>query len=239
MIIKSPLIRKILLTEKYSIEELFSMRGKVYTYVNPVSYLTALRNKGMFNTCDGMFVDGSIFVAAMRMFYGEKVTRRSFDMTSMAPLLLEYANKHLKSICVIASKQEHVEKAIDKFKAKYPLILWCECRGGYFTSLAEMEAVAKKVADEQPDFLIVGMGVKLQEYFLLMCKKAGYQGVGFTCGGFIHQVAMNELNYYPKWIDRMNLRFFYRMYKEKHTRKRYLQAAFLFPVRFIGERFFG
>ena len=32
---------------------------------------------------------------------------------------------------------------------------------------------------------------------------------------------------------------FYRMYKEKHTRTRYLQAAFLFPVRFIGERIFG
>lgn len=239
MTIKSSLVRKIVLTEKYSVEELFSMRGKVYTYVNPVSYLTALRNKEMFDTYDGLFVDGSILVAAVRVLYAEKVVRRSFDMTSMAPLLLEYANSHLKSICVIASRQEQMEKAIDKFAAMYPLILWQGCRNGYFVSLAEMEAAAKKVAEEQPDFLIVGMGVKMQERFLLMCKAAGYQGIGFTCGGFIHQTAKNEMNYYPTWIDKMNLRFLYRMYKEKHTRKRYLQAVFLFPARFFWERFFG
>lgn len=50
---------------------------------------------------------------------------------------------------------------------------------------------------------------------------------------------MNRMHYYPNWVDKMNLRFVYRMYKEKHTRTRYLQAAFLFPVRFIGERIFG
>ena len=70
-------------------------------------------------------------------------------------------------------------------------------------------------------------------------KKMGYQGIGFTCGGFVHQTAMNRMHYYPDWVDKMNLRFVYRMYKEKHTRTRYLQAAFLFPVRFIGERIFG
>mgnify|MGYP000060826451 CR=1 FL=1 len=56
----------------------------------------------------------------------------------------------------------------------------------------------------------------------------GYQGIGFTCGGFVHQTAMNRMHYYPNWVDKMNLRFVYRMYKEKHTRTRYLQAAFLF-----------
>ncbi len=66
-----------------------------------------------------------------------------------------------------------------------------------------------------------------------------FQGIGFTCGGFVHQTAMNRMHYYPNWVDKMNLRFVYRMYKEKHTRTRYLQAAFLFPVRFIGERIFG
>ena len=79
----------------------------------------------------------------------------------------------------------------------------------------------------------------MQEKFLLKVKKMGYQGIGFTCGGFVHQTAMNRMHYYPDWVDKMNLRFVYRMYKEKHTRTRYLQAAFLFPVRFIGERIFG
>ena len=52
-----------------------------------------------------------------------------------------------------------------------------------------------------------------------------------------HNPSKNEIDYYPKWIDNLNLRFIYRMYKEKHTRKRYLTAAFIFPIRFIAERF--
>lgn len=71
--------------------------------------------------------------------------------------------------------------------------------------------------------------------FLLKVRNAGFQGIGFTCGGFIHQTANNEIEYYPLWIDRMNLRFVYRMYKEKHTRKRYVQAALLFLHAFVGE----
>ena len=41
----------------------------------------------------------------------------------------------------------------------------------------------------------------MQENFLLKVKNAGYQGVGFTCGGFIHQTSKNEIDYYPAWVD--------------------------------------
>ena len=114
----------------------------------------------------------------------------------------------------------------------------------YIAFAADHADIGKKpaefpIVELNPDFLIVGMGALMQEKFLLKVKKMGYQGIGFTCGGFVHQTAMNRMHYYPNWVDKMNLRFVYRMYKEKHTRTRYLQAAFLFPVRFIGERIFG
>ena len=112
-------------------------------------------------------------------------------------------------------------------------------RNGYFSSEEEMDKVIEQIRELKPDFLIVGMGIVMQETFLVKVKKANVDCIGFTCGGFVHQTAYNEIQYYPKWIDWMNLRFLYRMYKEKHTRKRYVQAAFLFPARFIYERFFG
>ena len=79
----------------------------------------------------------------------------------------------------------------------------------------------------------------MQEKFLLKVKNAGYPGVGFTCGGFIHQTSKNEIDYYPAWVDKTNLRFVYRMWKEPHTRKRYVMAGLLFPARFIAEKIFG
>lgn len=235
----SPLVQKILVTETFSLVEVFTKQGRIYTFLNPVSYLSALDDKVMFAGFDGIFADGSILVAAIRTVYGRSVTRRSFDMTSMAPELLSFAEKNRKTVYVVASRQEQVEKAIGIFRERYPDLCFCGYRNGYFASEAEMDKEAEHIVALNPDFLIVGMGIVMQERFLLKVHGKGYQGIGFTCGGFIHQTAKNEIDYYPAWADKLNLRFVYRMYKEKHTRKRYLQAAFLFPARFICERLFG
>lgn len=235
----SVIVNKICSTEQLAVWQIFETKGNVYTFLNPVSYLAALDNKELFGRFDGLFADGSLLVKAIEMVYGKKVTRRSFDMTSMAPLLFEYAENHDKTVYIVASRQEQVEKALEIFHERYPAMKFAGYRNGYFSSEPEMEDEARHICDVNPDFLIVGMGALMQERFLLKVKAAGFKGVGFTCGGFIHQTSRNEIDYYPAWVDKTNLRFVYRMYKEPHTRKRYLQAALLFPARFIHERFFG
>lgn len=236
---KSVLVNKIVKTDIMSDGLLMETRGKVYTFLNPVSYLYALKNKDLFARFDGIFADGSILVSAIRLLYGRNVKRRSFDMTSLAPVWLKYAVEKHKSVYIVASKQEQVERAVEIFKERYPGVIVAGYRNGYFASDDEQRHEAEHIVGVKPDFLIVGMGALMQERFLLKVKDAGFAGIGFTCGGFIHQTAKDEIDYYPGWVDRMNLRFLYRMYKEKHTRKRYLQAALLFPTRFIAERFFG
>lgn len=228
----STLVKNIISTEKQTIDQFLSKQGKIYTFLNPVSYLTALDNKKLFEQFDGIFADGSILVAAIKLLYGKSITRRSFDMTSLAPQLLSYAEQNKKTIYIVASKQEQVEKAVGIFKERYPNLQISGYRNGYFTSDSEMDKEAKFITETNPDFLIVGMGALMQERFLIKAKLNGFQGIGFTCGGFIHQTSKDEIEYYPVWADKLNLRFIYRMYKEKHTRKRYIQAAFLFPIRF-------
>lgn len=236
---KSLLVNKILSTEKYSVNQIFELKGKVYTFLNPVSYLTALDNKELFVQMDGIFADGGLLVKAIKMLYAKVVTRRSFDMTSMAPELFAYVAKHGKAIYIVASKREQVEKAVEIFHERYPKVKFAGYRNGYFANEDEMEQEAKHITELNPDFLIVGMGALMQEKFLLKVKNAGYLGIGFTCGGFIHQTSRNEIDYYPAWVDKTNLRFVYRMWKEPHTRKRYVMAGLLFPVRFIAEKIFG
>lgn len=236
---KSLLVNKILSTEKYSVNQIFELKGKVYTFLNPVSYLTALDNKELFGQMDGIFADGGLLVKAIKMLYAKVVTRRSFDMTSMAPELFAYVAKHGKAIYIVASKREQVEKAVEIFHERYPKVKFAGYRNGYFVNEDEMEQEAKHITELNPDFLIVGMGALMQEKFLLKVKRAGYQGIGFTCGGFIHQTSKNEIDYYPAWVDKTNLRFIYRMWKEPHTRKRYMMAGLLFPARFIAEKIFG
>lgn len=235
----SLLVNSIITTNDLSYKEIFDVPNKIYSFLNPVSYLSALDHKELFAGFDGIFADGSLLVKAIKLVYGKSVIRRSFDMTSLAPELLRYAEVNGKSLYVVASRQEQVEKAVEIFRERYPKLKVAGYRNGYFSSEIEQNEEAMHILEVNPDFLIVGMGVLMQEKFLLKVKASGYQGIGFTCGGFIHQTAKNEIDYYPSWVDRMNLRFVYRMYKEPHTRKRYLQAALLFPARFIWERIFG
>ena len=235
----SPLIDKILYTDKLSVEE-FLKRGKgIYTFLNPVSYLDALKHKELFTSFDGIFADGGLLVKAIKMTYGASVKRQSFDMTSLAPIVFSYAAKKGKSVAIVATKQEMVEKAVANLEKSFKGLNICYYRNGYFNGEQEMDDEAKKIVSLHPDILIVGMGIIKQEQFLLKVRDAGYQGIGFTCGGFIHQTAQDKAEYYPDWVDKHGLRFVYRMYKEPHTRKRYVKAAFVFPLRFMMEKLTG
>lgn len=236
---KSKLVEKIIQTEKREERFFLEQKGMIYSFLNPVSYLDALKHQELFAQFDGIFADGSILVAAIRMVYGGKVTRRSCDMTSIGKQLLEISSQTGKSLYCVASKQEEIEMAMKMWKEKFPNANIVGYRNGYFANEKEMDDEIEHIVELNPDYLVVGMGAIKQEEFLLKAKKAGFQGIGFTCGGFIHQTAHCETDYYPVWIDWLNLRFLYRMYKEPHTRRRYLMAGLRFPARFIWERFFG
>lgn len=238
----SILVKKILDSERNLTDRelLLSLNGgEMFTFLNPVSYLNALKHKVLFGQFDGIFADGSLLVAAVRMCYGKKVTRRSCDMTSVGRALMEVSACEGKSLYFVASKQEDVEKAIAMFCERFADVNIVGYRNGYFVNEEEMNEEARHIVEVNPDFLLVGMGIVKQEEFLLRVKRAGYRGIGFTCGGFIHQTAYNETDYYPEWFDRMNLRFLYRMYKEPYTRKRYLKAGIVFPFKFVWEKWFG
>lgn len=235
----SVLTKIIINTETVSNCSIWEKKGKIYTFLNPVSYLDALKHKELFSHMDGLFADGSLLVTAIRLLYGAKVTRRSFDMTSVAPILLDYAQNNHKSIYIVASKQEQVEKTVSIFQERFPSINIVGFRNGYFTNEEELDVEARHIVEVAPDFLIVGMGAIKQEEFLLKVKNAGYSGIGFTCGGFIHQTSKDQIDYYPTWVDKYNVRFLYRMYKEPHTRKRYLKAGLLFPFAFLREKIYG
>ena len=220
-------------------EEVLKRGCGIYTFLNPVSYLNALDNKALFADFDGIYADGGLLGKAIKAVYGIQVKRRSFDMTSLAPVVFSFAAKNQKTVAIVATKQEMVEKAVKALQGNYPGLNICYFRNGYFSSDAEMNAETQKIVGMHPDILIVGMGIIKQEEFLLKVRDAGFQGIGYTCGGFIHQTAQDKVDYYPEWVDKHGLRFVYRMYKEPHTRKRYAKAAFVFPVRFLWEKVTG
>ena len=53
----SPLLEKILSTDKSSVEELLKNGKGIYTFLNPVSYLDAQKHKELFTSFDGIPAD--------------------------------------------------------------------------------------------------------------------------------------------------------------------------------------
>ena len=95
-------------------------------------------------------------------------------------------------------------------------------RSGYFESDEACSETLRSLAGSSFDFVVIGMGAVMQENAASALVESGYAGRVYTCGGFIHQTAMSGGEYYPDWVDRYNLRFAYRMFKEPATVRRYL-----------------
>lgn len=158
-------------------------------------------------------------------------------MTSMAKLFFKYASDHQKSVYLIGAEQQNIEVASKILSEQYPTLKIAGYRNGFFADEEERKSAVQKIVELQPDYVIVGMGAVVQDLFLIDLKRAGFEGVGFSCGGFFHQIAKNRnLSFYPAWVNKLSLRFAYRMWCEPHTRKRYLKTALLFPFLFVKDQ---
>ncbi len=51
------LVHKIINTDLEGYDALLSGKGKIYTFLNPVSYLDAIKDKKLFDRFDGIFAD--------------------------------------------------------------------------------------------------------------------------------------------------------------------------------------
>lgn len=223
-------------------EEVLVSNGKIYTFVNPYSYKFVRRNQALFNSMDGIFADGIFLCFNLRLFFGLKVPRLSFDMTKMAKDLFEKVSETGESLYIIGAKQDEVEKTITIIRETYPNINIIGFRNGYFTDRADRDNAISDIIGMNPDYVIVGMGTPLQERFILDLRLRGFAGTSFTCGAFISQTS-GGLNYYPDWVDKYNLRYFYRQYKEKGLFSRNFDTFIRFPylmaldrVKFLFEK---
>ncbi|MCP4520538.1 MAG: WecB/TagA/CpsF family glycosyltransferase [Cytophagales bacterium] len=204
---------------KSSLADSFDFSAKNHTFLNPYSYLLARKEQDLFAKFDYIHIDGIALVIFLKLV-GVKTVRRSFDMTSMAPLLFKHCEEKAKTIYFIGAKDEEVENSVTTFQESYPQMKIAGCRNGYLNKEGEWDKAINEIIEKNPDFVVVGMGTPIQEKFLIDLQKKGFKGSGFTCGGFLHQ-SQDDIDYYPAFFDKFNLRWLYRMIDEPKLIKRY------------------
>lgn len=201
------------------------------TFLNPYSYRVARQRQEIFRGFDTIHYDGIALVLLMRLA-GVKASRRSFDMTSLAPQVLTAAAQDGRRIYFVGSEPGVPERAVARLQERFADLQVAGVRHGFFAGEAERAAFIEELVRLAPDIVVVGMGTPLQEKLLLDLTEAGWRGEGYTCGGFLHQTAKGGTQYYPPWMDRMNLRWLYRIFDEPKLIKRYTVDYSLFLCLF-------
>lgn len=190
------------------------------SFINPYSFYL-LRKYGLDVSTIPFYSDGFLLSTLLGLISRRHIQRISFDDTSLAPIVLRRASERRQNIFVVGSTPEHLRAFMTITKARYPGISIAGHSHGYVTG-DELTHVIRVIVEYPPDVVIIGMGAGRQERFLLELQRSGYRGAAYTCGGYIHQVASAPTTaYYPRVVDRFNLRFLYRMIQEPYTIRRY------------------
>lgn len=227
-------LRRVLRKERLGAVPKLSEHALV-TFLNPYSYLLARKNEEIFKKFDRIYPDG-IFLAKAFSFIRLPGQRRSFDMTSLAPTVLAECVQLGIPLAVIGSEPGVVEKAVAIWKSSFgPGLQIVYTRNGFFVCEDERLNCFEQILNSGAQVVIVGMGTPFQEKFLVELRESGWSGIGFTCGGFLHQTASKGEVYYPKWIDDFNLRWLYRMYDEPKLIKRYFFNYPIFLFAFFAD----
>jgi exopolysaccharide biosynthesis WecB/TagA/CpsF family protein len=182
------------------------------TFVNPSSRAVARRQSGyaaQLAAFDAVLPDGAGMGAAMRWLHGRPATRVSFDTTSLAPEVLGLAETHGYTVALVGGVPGRAEGAGRRFREIFPQLQLV----GAFDGYSPVDEQVRAITDLNPDIVICGMSPGRQEGLLLALARAEWKGCGFTCGGYFDQLEAG-FDYYPRWIDRSNLRWAYRLAKE-------------------------
>lgn len=196
--------------------------ARVVTFLNPYTFLKIFESKVNLNKFDKVCIDGIALKIFLGLVYGDsKIQRLSFDFTSVANLFFEKAAADTEHGFILGSDKTSNSKFLVKITDMFPG-LEIDGRSGYFDNRKELSDFLGTLAKSKYDFIVIGMGAVKQEEAAIALVDHGFKGRIYTCGGFIHQTAIGGGEYYPSWIDRCNLRFAYRMFKEPSTIRRYL-----------------
>jgi len=202
------------ITSNINVDEIIGLNKNMnlITFLNSYSYLKLRKEKGLLNKFDHIFIDGIVMVILLNIFRISRCKRVSFDMTSLAPLVFDYAQKKKKTIYFVGTEPRLIDSAIKNIRIYYPDLNISGYRNGFFKNAQEKEDTLQLIRNSSPDIVIAGMGTPLQEKFLIDLQNKGWEGVGFTCGGFLEQSADN-VHFYPVIINKLHLRWLYRIYK--------------------------
>ena len=147
----------------------------------------------------------------------------------MMESILKYCNNAKKSIYLLGSNSENVEKAAKNIQKIYPNIVISGYHDGYFDDTEELRIV-DKINEVKPDILFVAMGAPKQEKWMYKHRKILNVKVSMGVGGAL-DVWAGAVKRAPKLFRKIGLEWLYRIITNpKRIKRSFMLPQFLFKV---------
>ena len=204
-------------------------KAKIVTFLNPY-YMEAFKlDTSLYSQFDYICSDGMIPILLNNITNKNKSSRISFDMGSVAKDVFNYGITQSLSFYFVGSQEQNIKRFTKIIQQNYPKL---SIQGFHHGYINDYQMIIKTIIDSKADIVVIGMGAPKQDIFAIKLKESGYKGTIYTCGGFIHQTT-KSINYYPKWINKYNLRFIYRIIHEPHVIKRIIKYYPKFIFKYV------
>lgn len=207
-------------------------RGVFTSFINPRSYYLAQHDPAYgaaLANLDLVLPDGIGIVWALRQLTGVRAARVSFDATSLYHPVFRHLQSIRCPVFIIGGRPGIAEKAAERMKTIYPKLNLAGVMHGYQSRAHSVRLIKASGAR----FVLCGMGAPNQEAMLVALKHADFSGCAFSCGGFLDQV-VEKREYYPRWVDRLEVRCLYRLMREpRRLCRRYLYEYQTFVRQFV------
>lgn len=157
---------------------------------------------------DYVTADGIGIVKAAQMLktpLPERVT--GYDLFAW---LMQVAQLRSLRVYLIGAKPAVIQAVKNKVRREYPQIDLVGCEDGYFHD--DLETVAKRIAQTQPDLIFAAIGYPRQEELLAILRRASVPALMMGVGGSF-DVFSGQVKRAPKAFQKTHLEWFYRLLK--------------------------
>ncbi|HKH10982.1 MAG TPA: WecB/TagA/CpsF family glycosyltransferase [Rubrobacter sp.] len=193
--------------------------------------------RGFFAAADVVFCDGAGVRLAARLLGGRLPERITY--ADWLPHLAALAERRGLSLFFLGARPGVAEEAAERLRRSHPDLKVVGVRHGFFDHRAgspENGAVVAEINAARPDVLLIGLGMPLQERWLMENHRRLDFGVALT-GGAVFDYASGRLRRGPRLLTDNGFEWLARILVEpRRLWRRYLLGNPLFLARVLAQR---
>ncbi len=189
--------------------------------------------RDFLNSAEIVFCDGAGVMLAARIL-GRRIPAR-ITYADWAWQLADFAAARNFSLYFLGARPGVAQAAARRLKERYPDLEVAGVHHGYFDR-SKNEAVVEEINAAAPDILLVGLGMPLQEYWLMENRHKLDAGLALT-GGAVFDYVSGRLRRGPRLLVGSGFEWLARLLVEpRRLWRRYLVGNPLFLVRVVRQR---